>query len=496
MGGNHPLKQRRAGVLLHPTSLPGPQGQGDLGASARRFVDWLVSAGLGMWQVLPLGPTHGTQGSPYQTLSLHAGNPLLISLEALVTEGWLVAVPQDTQTEASQMAQLAQAWAGFQHQASASDRVALQQFQTQQAHWLEDYALFASLKQAQGGKPWWEWPVEWRRRAPGALARARQDYAAELALQVFVQFVFFRQWAALKAYAQAQGVLLFGDLPIFPAHDSAEVWACQPCFLLNQDGQPEYVAGVPPDYFSAEGQRWGNPVYRWEYIEDQEFAFWVDRLRTQLEFYDLVRLDHFRGFEAAWHIPATATTGVEGQWFAGPGERLFNRLADEFGSLPLVAEDLGYITEPVRRLRRQFGFPGMKILQFAFDGRADNAYLPHQHSRNCVVYTGTHDNDTTLGWFRQLDWNQRQQVMEYLGQPSEPMPWPLIRAAFASRAFLAIVPMQDLLALDSRHRMNQPGTTEGNWGWRFEWSQVAADLAGRVRRLAQLYRRLEESPHA
>ncbi len=488
------MKQRQAGVLLHPTSLP----DGDLGAGARRFVDWLASAGLRVWQVLPLGPTHGAYGSPYQTLSLHAGNPLLISLDALVAAGWLASMPPRTgdDPDATRLAGLAAAWQGFQAQAQAQDWADLQQFQRLQAHWLEDYALFVSLKQAQDGKPWWEWPVEWRRRAPGALARARQDHAAAIALQVFIQFVFFRQWAALRAYAASQGVRLFGDLPIFPAHDSAEVWACQSCFLLNQDGQPEYVAGVPPDYFSAEGQRWGNPVYRWEYIEDQDFDFWIDRLRTQLDFYDWVRLDHFRGFEAAWYIPAAEATGVRGQWVPGPGLRLFTRLADALGSLPLVAEDLGYITEPVRKLRRQLGFPGMKILQFAFDGRPDNADLPHQHPRNCVVYTGTHDNDTTVGWFQQLDRIQRQQVMEYLGQPGEPMPWPLIRAAFASRAFLAIIPMQDLLALDGRHRMNQPGTTQGNWGWQFEWSQVAADLAGRVRRLAHLYDRLGTAEHA
>jgi 4-alpha-glucanotransferase len=331
--------------------------------------------------------------------------------------------------------------------------------------------------------------VELRRRAPGALDRARHELAAVIRWQAFVQFLFFRQWANLKAYANARGVLLFGDLPIFPAHDSAEVWASQGCFLLDQDGQAECVAGVPPDYFSAQGQRWGNPLYRWEYVEAQDYEFWIERLRTQLELYDLLRLDHFRGFEAAWHIPAEADTGEQGVWLPGPGARLFTRLEDEFGLLPLVAEDLGYITEPVKRLRKQFAFPGMKILQFAFSGDAQNNYLPHHYSRNCVAYTGTHDNDTTLGWFHKLSWPERHVVLEYLGRPEEAMPWPMIRAAFASRANLAIVPLQDFLELDGHHRMNAPGTTAGNWSWRFAWSQMPADLAGRIHRLAALYSR-------
>lgn len=485
------LDRRRAGVLLHPTSLPGGPGNGDLGPDAYRFVDVLAEAGLSVWQMLPLGPTH-RDGSPYQNFSVHAGNPVLVSLRPLQQAGWLEVetAPVESDPMNWRLRRLARAQRIFERQASDAEREELRAFLAREAHWLDDYALFQSIRLAQEERPWWEWPTPLRDRQPEALERERTRNTAAVAQQRFEQFLFFRQWTALKRYANERGILLFGDMPIFVAQDSAEVWARRDLFLLDDTGHPQWVAGVPPDYFSADGQRWGNPLYDWGHMTAEGFDWWERRLATQLELFDLIRIDHFRGFEACWQIPAASPTARDGQWTQVPGKALFTHLRARFDPLPLVAEDLGFITAPVRALRRRFHLPGMKVLQFAFDGNPANPYLPHNHRSNSVVYTGTHDNDTTLGWFESLPASVRTRVVDYLGEPSAPMPWPLVRAAFASVARLAVVPLQDLLSLGSEHRMNRPGSTEGNWRWRFEWSGVDAELIKRVRHLAALYGRL------
>jgi 4-alpha-glucanotransferase len=471
----HPaLARRRSGVLLHPTSLPGPGTQGSIGAAARRFVDQLSTAGASVWQMLPLGPTHDDR-SPYQCLSAHAGSPDLVCAEDLVAEGWLATIPERRETL------FEQAQTGFTAHADLATRNDYADFRATHGHWLDDYALFAALRRAHDNAPWWIWPEALRKRAPAALLQARRAEAAAIERECFTQYLFYRQWQALRHYAQQRGVLLFGDLPIFVALDSAEVWAHPEYFQLDAQGQPEAVAGVPPDYFSATGQRWGNPLYRWERMQADGFRWWRARLALELERFDLLRVDHFRGFEAYWSIPAADDTAVNGHWVNAPGADLFDALAAEFPDLPLIAEDLGVITPEVEALRLRHGLPGMKILQFAFDGGADNPYLPHQHQRASVVYTGTHDNDTTLGWFDALDAMQQQRVRDYLGTPTEAMPWPLIRTALASVARLAVIPLQDLLSLGPEARMNTPGIAQGNWRWRFDWAEWPDALSAQFR---------------
>lgn len=497
------LQERRAGLLLHLTSLPGAGSGGDLGWEAFNFVNFLADCGLSVWQMLPVGPPQGDL-SPYQTSSVHAGSARLIGLDPLIKSGWLDQLPDHRPTQPenddAKLAALRQAYHGFRRVATAADKTALAAFVDDEASWLEDYALFRAISEDRA-LPWWQWPKGLRARDSRALKQARQKLADKIGYIRWEQFVFFRQWAGLRAHAKARGVKLFGDMPIFVAHDSAEVWARPADFDLNPDGTTRVVAGVPPDYFSDTGQRWGNPLYRWNQLQSNGFQFWIERIRTQLRLFDIIRIDHFRGFEAYWEIPASAAFAINGRWVPAPGDALFERLAGEFGALPLVAEDLGVITEGVTALRKKYQMPGMKILQFAFDGGADNPYLPFRHETDSVVYTGTHDNDTSLGWFRTLTDAERWHLADYLGYPAsppagdplgEPMPWPLIRCALASVANLAIIPMQDLLALDGSARMNRPGTTEGNWAWRFDWSQVDPGLADRLRHLVELYGRLPE----
>lgn len=489
-----PLGHRRGGILLHPTSLPDAPGNGDLGPAAYHFVDFLTHAGISVWQTLPLGPTHEDR-SPYQCLSVHAGNPELISPHWLLEHGWLDRLP-------SAEDQSAAAWR-LEAVRRSLDRLGalapevgqrFARFKEERAAWLEDYALYRVLRARFDGQGWTDWPADLRDRAPAALQQAREELAAELERVRFEQFVFFEQWAALRRYAARQRVLLFGDMPIFVAHDSAEVWAHREYFLLGPEGQPEVVAGVPPDYFSETGQRWGNPHYDWERMRADGFAWWVGRMRSQLELFDWVRIDHFRGFEAYWSIPAEAETAVEGEWVKAPGAELLAALYRTFDALPVIAEDLGTITPEVTALLEEFGLPGMKVLQFAFGGGPDNPYLPHNHEPNGLVYTGTHDNDTSLGWYEHAGAAEREHVQAYLGSTGEAMPWPLIRAAFASVARVAIVPMQDVLELGSEHRMNVPGTQQGNWRWRFDWEQVPAGLAGRLQALMHLYGRHPQDP--
>ncbi len=481
-----PPASRHAGILLHPSSLPGPGKHGELGAEAQRFVEFLAACGITVWQTLPLGPTHH-DSSPYQCLSLFAGNPLLISLERLAEQGWLS--PEALHPPKQRRRLLMQAQQTFSQQATAEQRAAYAAFRIEQAYWLEDYALYRALKQAHDERAWTQWPDKLRDREPEALEQARSGMEPLIEHIHFEQFIFSEQWQTLKGAANARGIRLFGDMPIFVAHDSADVWTHRADYDLDAQGNPHVVAGVPPDYFSSTGQRWGNPHYRWEHIATTGFRCWIERLRRQLQLFDLVRIDHFRGFEAHWEIPADHPTAMHGRWVPAPGDALFQALQQHFGALPLVAEDLGLITPEVHALRDKYGLPGMKVLQFAFDGNAKNPYLPHQHEHNCVVYTGTHDNDTTLGWFHNLTPEQKQYVDDYLGVPGEPMPWPLIRAALASVAHLAVIPMQDILMLGGEARMNTPGTIEGNWRWRFSWDQVTPDLSGRVRHLNRLYNR-------
>ncbi|WP_040852512.1 4-alpha-glucanotransferase [Thiorhodospira sibirica] len=484
------MQQRRGGVLLHPTSLPGPAKLGTLGADAYRFVDWLERTGMAVWQMLPLNQTH-PGGSPYQCLSVHGGNVQLICLEQLGVWGWLDDLSEDPHSYRNPFdcAPLQRAYAGFMRQADEAQHAAYQHFISQQAHWLDDYALFLAIKNERQGAPWWEWDSDLRTRNPTALAALQKRLHPVLEHHRFAQYVFYRQWRELKAYANQKGILLFGDMPIFVAHDSADVWAQRTLFDLDEAGRALTVAGVPPDYFSSTGQRWGNPHYNWVEMEKQGFSWWIERIDGALELLDLIRIDHFRGFEAYWSIPAQADTAMHGHWVQAPGVALFERLKQHFGVLPLVAEDLGIITAEVEALRDQFGLPGMKILQFAFGGDADNPYLPHHHVENCVVYTGTHDNDTSLGWFSSCTPPCREHALAYLGQPQEAMPWPLIRCALASTARLAVIPLQDLLSLDTAHRMNTPGTVEDNWSWRFAWEMIPEGLEHQLRHLLHLYGR-------
>jgi 4-alpha-glucanotransferase len=484
------LDQRRAGVLLHLTSLPGAGPCGDLGWEAHNFVNFLADCGVTVWQMLPVGPPQ-TGDSPYQTSSVHAGSPRLIGLAPLAEAGWLDDPPQGDYDEADKLAALKRAHRRFQQVAGGDDRAELDRFCHDNAYWLDDYALFRAVHEHRD-LPWWQWPTGLRGRDGSALAQARKRLAEDLGYIRWEQFVFFRQWQALRAHANGRGVKLFGDMPIFVAHDSAEVWARPGDFDLNADGTLRVVAGVPPDYFSATGQRWGNPLYRWDELRQTDFRFWIERIRTQLKLFDMIRIDHFRGFEAYWEIPAAEETAMNGTWVPGDGDALFARLKQEFGALPLIAEDLGVITEAVDALRQRYRMPGMKVLQFAFEGGPDNPYLPYHHGRDSVVYTGTHDNDTTLGWYQSLDDGLRAHVDDYLGRPDgsgEPMPWPMVRCALGSRSDLAVLPMQDLLGLDGGHRMNRPGTANGNWQWRFRWEQVDAELPARLTHLVKLYGR-------
>jgi 4-alpha-glucanotransferase len=474
--------------------LPGPRRHGDFGPDAYRFVDFLADAGQTVWQMLPLGPTHDG-GSPYQCLSVHAGNPRLISFERLAEQGWLEPGDLsgfDAADEAQMYAAegpLARACRGFERQAGEAARADYGAFLAAEQDWLEDYALFLALRMRFRHAAWTEWPAALRDRDEAALAKARERDQGFMELVRFQQFLFNRQWHDIRRYANRRGILLLGDVPIFVAHDSVDVWANRALFNLDRSGQPTVVAGVPPDYFSATGQRWGNPHYRWDVMAGDGYRWWIRRFEGQLDLFDLIRIDHFRGFESFWEIPADRPDAAQGRWVEGPGERLFDAVEARFGGLPFVAEDLGMITPAVLALRDKYGLPGMKVLQFAFDGSPDNPYLPHNHQPNCVVYTGTHDNDTTLGWYQTLSPQSRAFALEYLGAPGEAMPWPLIRCAMESVAEFAIVPMQDVLGLDGSHRMNVPGTSEGNWRWRFTWDQVPAELASRLRRITQIYQR-------
>ncbi|MBM5811984.1 MAG: 4-alpha-glucanotransferase [Gammaproteobacteria bacterium] len=474
------LARRRAGVLLHPTSLPGPADHGDLGQTAHDFLEFLAAAGFSVWQMLPLGPVNESR-SPYQTHSLAAGDPALLSPEALIADGLLPAGQSVTRAQAWR-----RAWVQFRNRRPAGLVGEFEAFRERERNWLDDYALFGALRDQQAQRPWYEWPAELRDREPAALARARRGLADPIGAHAFAQFLFARQWSALRTHARALGILLFGDLPVYPAHDSAEVWAGRSLFDLAADGRPRRVSGVPPDAFSADGQMWNTPVYAWNTARAELLDWWAARLRHERGRFDVLRIDHFRGLEAFWAIPADAPSAAAGAWYPAPGHELLARLAREPLCPGLVAEDLGVITAEVTALRRAFGLPGMRVLQFAFDGLPDNPHLPAAHEEDCVAYTGTHDNDTTVGWWGTLDDATRGRVLALTGRLSEPMPWPLVDLALGSVARLAMLPMQDCLALGSAARMNRPATSDGNWRWRMmpgtAGGALAAELRARLQR--------------
>lgn len=502
---------RSSGILLHPTSLPGRFGIGDLGDEAYAFVDFLAASGQRLWQVLPLGPT-GYGDSPYQCFSAFAGNTLLISPQRLVDAHLLAAddlarVPAFSQERVDfdgvikfKNALLVKAFERFKETASTQLRSEFQAFSQQEASWLDDYALFRALKDANGGAMWNEWERPLARRDGEALERARLESHDAIEAQKFYQYLFFKQWSALRAYAHERGITIVGDIPIFVSYDSADVWTHPSLFKLDERFAPRVVAGVPPDYFSATGQLWGNPIYDWERMRDDGFRWWVERMRATLGMFDIIRLDHFRGFVACWEIPGGDRTAERGQWVDVPGRELFDVIKQALGDLPIIAEDLGVITPEVERLRDDFGLPGMRILQFAFGGDPHNRDLPHNYLHNVVVYTGTHDNDTTVGWFnshakegstRDADEIKRERrfCLKYLDTNGEEIHWDFIRAALSSVADLAIIPLQDVLGLGTQARMNLPASTNGNWNWRCPEGALTDSLSARLKEMTGLYGR-------
>ncbi|HYP32308.1 MAG TPA: 4-alpha-glucanotransferase [Burkholderiaceae bacterium] len=484
------LQKRSAGVLLHTTSLPGPHGIGDFGPAAFEFVDWLVAAGQTVWQLLPTAPI-GPGNSPYQSVSAFAGSPLMVALEPLVDTGWLAApvLPEGGfdphrvdygKVIPWRIAQLRAAAKGFAAKAGAGERDAFAAWCTEHASWLDDYALFMALETGSGYKPWWEWDAGLQRRTPAALAAARTKHADEIAFWQFVQWQFDTQLSAVKKYANARGVFLMGDLPIFVAHHSADVWARPDLYTLDENFQPTVVAGCPPDAMAVDGQRWGNPLYHWDRMAQEDFAWWTARVCRALEQADVFRIDHFRGFAGYYEIPASCPTAREGTWRTGPGKALFDAIARALGPLPIVAEDLGFITPDVHALRDGCGYPGVRILQFGFGGDASNEFLPHNYVANTIAYTGTHDNDTARGWWDNASPHERAYVGSYLASGGDDIHWAMIRACCNSVANVAVFQLQDVLGLGSAHRMNTPGTVgDQNWSWRFDWSMLGSE-PGRV----------------
>ena len=472
-------QNRSAGVLLHISSLP----TGNFGADAYRFVDFLVEIGAHIWQTLPLNMPHD-DGSPYQCLSAHAGNPAFIDFSAVVTLGLLTnedLAEKDGALRTNTKALAALAYANYNKHKNADLKQEYTQFCRKNVSWLSDFACFLLLRERYHHASWQTWPTPFKNKQPAAIKQLKQRNAHAISIVKFTQFLFFKQWHALKVYANQNGIAMFGDIPIFVAYDSADVWAKPHLFKLDKSKKMQVVAGVPPDYFSATGQRWGNPHYNWQAMQARGFSWWLARMRTQSEMFDLLRIDHFRGLESAWEIAEHADTAVEGAWVLAPGDALLKTIKKSFPHLQLIAEDLGEITADVNALREKYALPGMKILQFAFGGDDSNPYLPHNIEENSVVYTGTHDNDTTLGWAQQLDEPTKNHVNSVLGDIHADMPQALIELALASKANMAIIPMQDILGLDGTHRMNTPGTIENNWQWQFDWQQLTPDHSNRIK---------------
>jgi 4-alpha-glucanotransferase len=488
--------------LLHPTSLPSRFGIGELGIEAYRFIDFLVESSQQLWQILPLGPT-GYGNSPYASFSALAGNPLLISLEQLQEQGLLTEedfaelpeFPVDQvdfdQVIKTKIPLLQKACENFRTKGSPIQQKEFIAFCESKTHWLDDYALFMSIREAHNGASWHNWERNISKSHPEVLEEWRQRLESQVYFHKFLQFEFFRQWSKLKLYANSLGIQIIGDIPIYVAHDSADVWAHPEIFSLDEETrEPSLMAGVPPDFFSNTGQLWGNPVYKWDKLQQDNFAWWVQRFESLLEYVDIIRIDHFRGFQAYWVVDRGETTAINGRWVEAPGTEFFQVLNDKLGKLPIMAEDLGEITPEVYELRDRFDFPGMKILHFAFGGGPDNPYLPFIYPRNCVVYTGTHDNNTTVGWFNELSEGEKESVLRYLGAlSSEGINWDLIRLAVGSVANQAIIPMQDILGLGGEAQMNFPGKAVGNWGWRYQSGALTEELRDRLKALTYTYGR-------
>lgn len=493
---------RSAGVLLHPTSLPGKFGVGDLGGEAYNFINFLKNSGQTLWQVFPLGPT-GYGDSPYQCFSAFAGNPLLISPEKLVSEGLLKSsdiehLPHSNPHRINygdviefKNAILKKAYHNFMADKTAI-HMEYDKFCALNADWLDSYALFMAVKAYHKHIVWTKWDKEIALRKEGAIKKWEEKLKDDVNFVKFEQFLFFKQWEELKKYANSHNIQIIGDIPIFVAYDSADVWAAKELFTVDNDGELEFIAGVPPDYFSATGQRWGNPLYKWEEMEKDDFLWWRKRFANMLKMVDIIRIDHFRGFEAYWKIPASSPTAETGQWVKAPGDKLFESVKRNLGTLPILAEDLGVITKEVEALRDKFNFPGMKILQFAFGKEMEHRFLPHNHTPNSIVYTGSHDNDTTRAYFEKARHSGSDIfdfAQEYLNYYGDDMRFALIKSAYASVANIVIIPMQDMLNLGSDARMNFPGTVGGNWTWRFTWNQVYPEMAAHYKRMTILFER-------
>jgi len=498
---------RASGILLHPTSFPSRFGIGDLGSEAYKFVDFLKESGQQLWQVLPLGPT-GFGNSPYLCYSAMAGNPLLISPEKLRDYGLLTDEDLETFPEfptdkvdydgvrEAKSSLLKKACQNFKDNASEEEKAVYEEFCATKGFWLNDYALFMAIKDAREGASWHTWDEAIARRQTAALDEWQQRLTDEIYYHKYLQFEFFRQWGDLKTYANDNGVQIFGDLAIYVAHDSADVWANPSIFCLDgETGEPSLMAGVPPDYFSETGQLWGNPVYRWERLQQENFHWWVLRIQSMLDYVDLIRIDHFRGLQSFWAVPQGETTAINGEWIDAPGEELFNLLNEKLGQLPFIAEDLGLITDEVEALRDKFSFPGMKILHFAFDSGPDNPYLPYNYKGSqWVVYTGTHDNNTTVGWFEERSDDGKERVTSFLGCTSElGIHWDLIRLAMSSVAIYALFPLQDILGLGDEAKMNKPGTAESNWAWRYRSEMLTQEVGDRLKSMTEIYGRLPET---
>jgi 4-alpha-glucanotransferase len=489
---------RSSGILIHPTSFPGPYGIGDLGPEAYKFIDFLAETGSKLWQVLPLGPT-GYGDSPYQCFSAFAGNPYMVSPDLLLEQGLLT--PEDLADKPNfpensvdfgmifhwKPALLEKAYTHFESTPSQAIRPEFDSFCEENSSWLEDFALFMALKSANGGS-WNNWPEPIRKRQPAALEEARAALAGQIIRVKFAQFLFFRQWNALRAYAHSKGIKIIGDAPIFVAMDSADAWSHPDLFFLDEESQPTVVAGVPPDYFSTTGQLWGNPLYRWDVHKATGYQWWIDRIKFNLKTVDIIRIDHFRGFAGYWEVPGGAPTAEHGRWVPGPGIDLFHAIRASLGDLPIIAEDLGEITPDVIELRDSLALPGMKIYQFAFSG-PDNPFLPHHYPENCVVYTGTHDNDTALGWYRTCPPHERDFYHHYTNRDNRDIPGDMIRAVWSSVACMSLAPMQDFLGLGGESRMNFPGRAAGNWTWRIPHNALSNELKARIKELNYLYQR-------
>ncbi len=491
------LSQRASGILLHPSSLPSPGGIGDLGPSAYKFADFLAAARQTLWQILPLGPA-GYGNSPYSATSAFAGNTLLISLERLAERGWIgrervtslpavVGRVDYERVRETKLPLLQEAAKNFLTGAKGENRQRFEKFCWENGWWLEDYVLFDALRRRYNNESWNTWPHDLAMREPAAMDKARKELAEELSVERFLQFAFSEQWRALRGYCHARGIGIVGDIAIFVSYDSADVWTHPDVFRLDRERNPEVVAGVPPDAFSETGQRWGNPLYKWDALRDRGYDWWVQRVRWALMLCDIIRLDHFRGFQAYWEIPASEPTAVHGKWVAGPSDDLFVVLRQQLGDLPFIAEDLGLITPDVNALRERLQIPGMRVMQFGFGNPGAHIYLPHKFEPNTVVYTGTHDNDTTLGWWKTgTSEQERRHIKAYLGDAPDGIHWAMIRAAEASVARQCIIPMQDVLGLDSDGRMNIPSSSDGNWSWRYQPNALAPELAAKLAAIAEV----------